>query len=76
MQYYNEKILLGKTDQEMEDLLCHHYKWGILVDRKANASDCVRCGRCEMACTQHLDILCRLEAIMQWEKSDKLSENH
>lgn len=68
MQYYNQKLLAGKTDQEMAKELDFQKKWGILVDRKAEAEDCIRCGRCEMACTQHLDIIHRLEQIMEWGK--------
>jgi len=71
MQYYNSKILAGKTDQEMIKDLDFQKKWGILVERKAEAEDCIRCGRCEMACTQHLDIIHRLEDIMEWEKELK-----
>lgn len=68
MQYYNEKLLLGKTDEEMVKSLEFNRTWGLLADRSANAGDCVRCGRCEMACTQHLDIVNRLEQIAGWEK--------
>lgn len=67
MQYYNDKLILKKTDREMVDLLNHHLKWGILADSQVKASDCVRCGRCEMACTQHLDIVNRLDRISQWQ---------
>ncbi|MCI0500075.1 MAG: aldo/keto reductase [Planctomycetales bacterium] len=67
MQYYNEKLLHGKTDQEMVKSLKVQQEWGMLADRKADAQDCVRCGRCEMACTQHLDIVNRLEEIADWE---------
>lgn len=67
MQYYNEKVLVGKTDSEMAKGLEGQKKWGILVDRKAQAKDCVQCGRCELACTQHLDIVRRLEKIATWE---------
>lgn len=68
MQYYNEKLLMTKTDQEMVKQLDFHQNWGILADRNANASDCVKCGRCEMACTQHLDIINRLDQITKWEQ--------
>ena len=67
MQYYNEKML-NKTEEEMIKILDIQQKWGLLADRKANAADCVRCGRCEMACTQHLDIVNRLGQIAGWEK--------
>jgi predicted aldo/keto reductase-like oxidoreductase len=46
----------------------HHQKqWGMLVGARP-ADDCVACGRCETACTQHLDIIRRLNAIAAWEK--------
>ena len=32
-------------------------------------------GRCEMACTQHLDIIHRLENIMEWEKELKKNDS-
>lgn len=71
MQYYNEKPLLGKNDEEMVTEIEHHHKWGILVGRKANAEDCVECGQCEQACTQHLNIIERLGEIAKWEEKAK-----
>ena len=73
MQYYNEKLLGGKTDAEMVEQLKFHREWGLIADRKANAADCVQCGRCELACTQHLDIINRLDEITNWE--NKLSDS-
>lgn len=74
MQYYNEKLLLGKTEEEMVKQLGIDQVWGILADRNANAADCVRCGRCEMACTQHLDIVNRLGRIAGWEETLQKSQ--
>ncbi len=71
MQFYNDKLLLGKTDAEMVKNFPTDQEWGIIADRKADAGDCTRCGRCEMACTQHLDIVRRLENIAEWEKKIK-----
>jgi predicted aldo/keto reductase-like oxidoreductase len=68
MQFYNDKVLAGKSDVEMAKELEIQKKWGMLVDRHADAKDCIECGRCEMACTQHLDIMRRLETIANWEK--------
>ncbi|MDH4202412.1 MAG: aldo/keto reductase [Phycisphaerae bacterium] len=68
MQYYNEKLLMNKTEEEMVKQLDFQQKWLLLADRKANAADCIQCGRCEMACTQHLDIVRRLEEMAGWEK--------
>ncbi|MBP8604961.1 MAG: aldo/keto reductase [Phycisphaerae bacterium] len=69
MQYYNYKLLDKRSDDKMIELLKEQYEWGMLADRPAGAEDCVRCGRCESACTQHLDIIRRLEEIAVWEKS-------
>jgi len=69
MQYYNEKLLMNKTNEQMVKQLDFHQKWGLLADRSADADYCVRCGHCEMACTQHLDIISRLSEITKWEKS-------
>ena len=66
MQYYNDMLLVGKTDVEMAKELDSQKKWGVLVGARA-AGDCIACGRCEMACTQHLDIIRRLTTIARWE---------
>lgn len=71
MQYYNQKILTSRSDEEMTRELHFNKQYGILVERKAEAEDCVQCGRCELACTQHLDIMKRLEKIAGWEKQLK-----
>lgn len=68
MQFYNNKLLHNKTDVEMAKDLGLDRIWGILAHSEANAGDCVRCGRCEMACTQHLDIMQRLGTTAEWEK--------
>ncbi len=68
MQYYNEKLLLNKTDTEMAAGLDGQKKYGILVGAKP-ADHCVHCGRCEVACTQHLDIIRRLGQIADWEQT-------
>ena len=67
MQYYNKKQLFGASDQEMIDALGFEHDWGLLATRKANADACVACGQCEEACTQHLNIVERLQAISGWE---------
>lgn len=68
MQFYNNKLLHNKTDVEMAKDLGLDRIWGILAHSEADAGDCVQCGRCEMACTQHLDIINRLGTIAAWEK--------
>jgi hypothetical protein len=69
MQFYNNKLLHNKTDAEMAKDLGMDQVWGIIADRQAEAGDCVQCGRCEMACTQHLDIMRRLGTMAEWEKN-------
>jgi predicted aldo/keto reductase-like oxidoreductase len=70
MQYYNDKLLAGRTDAEMAKELDIQKQWGPLADRRAEAKDCTKCGRCELACTQHLDIIKRLETIAEWESDN------
>ena len=57
MDVYNQKILVG-TDEAMLDRLKWH--WSMSPDV---AAACLQCGECENACTQHLPIVKRLEAI-------------
>lgn len=68
MQAYNERLMEDKDDKKMVEVMNHHLKWGILVDRSARAADCIECGRCEQACTQHLDIVKRLGELAEWER--------
>lgn len=74
MQFYNNMLLHNKTDVEMAKDLKMDQIWGIIADRQADAADCVQCGRCEMACTQHLDIINRLGRIGKWETDVKNSQ--
>lgn len=67
MQYYNEKALFGKCDQEMIKGISDQHEWQLLAARQAQAADCSQCGRCEEACTQHLSIVERLKEIARWE---------
>ncbi len=71
LQMYNEKIFEAKNEEEMIKAMEHHYNWGVLVERFADAKDCVKCHRCEEACTQHLNIMERLDEIAtiqeKWE---------
>jgi predicted aldo/keto reductase-like oxidoreductase len=39
----------------------------MLAKRKADAKDCIKCGACEKECTQHIDIISRLEEIAEIE---------
>jgi predicted aldo/keto reductase-like oxidoreductase len=54
MDAYNEQIL----GNNMKDRLKYH--WNIPVSKIA---DCIKCGNCEMLCTQHLPVINRLEEI-------------
>lgn len=67
MQYYNEKSLFGKSDEEMIKGLPDQHEWHLLAERQAQADDCIQCGQCEEACTQHLPVMDRLREIARWE---------
>ncbi|MFI4911345.1 MAG: aldo/keto reductase [Sedimentisphaeraceae bacterium JB056] len=68
LQMYNEKLFENKDEEAMLKAMEHHYNWGILVDRHADAKDCIKCHRCEDACTQHLNIMERLDEIAELQK--------
>jgi len=70
MQIYNEKPLFRRTEREMREKIEDNCRWGLLMDRLADAGDCVECSACEEACTQHLDIMARLREIDGWEKKN------
>lgn len=67
MQFYNNKEMFGKSEEEMIKDMEFQHNWGLLVDRKASASDCIQCGKCETECTQHLHIIDRLGELAEWE---------
>ena len=69
MQVYNEKPLFGRSEKEMLQKVKGNHRWGLLVDRAADAGDCTECSACEQACTQHLNIIERLKEIDAWEKT-------
>lgn len=54
MDAYNEKLL----GNNMKDRLNYH--WCIPVSK---AAECIKCGKCETLCTQHLPIMDRLQEI-------------
>jgi len=74
MQFYNQKLLFGKSDEEMIKQIDDQYKWQLLVGHKAKAGDCRECGWCEQVCTQHLNIIERLREIAEWEKEAALAK--
>lgn len=67
MQYYNKKEMFRKTDEEMITELNFEYEWCLLADKTASAADCTLCGQCQEVCTQHLNIINRLNQIAKWE---------
>ena len=76
MQFYNQKQMFGKSDEELIKAIGFAREWGYLAERFADAKDCFECGACEDACTQHLNIIERLREIAIWEeKSSKLAES-
>ncbi|AQT67415.1 General stress protein 69 [Anaerohalosphaera lusitana] len=66
MQYYNDKPLFGKDEQEMKKKLKFELEWGRLAEKVSRAKDCIECAKCEQVCTQHLDIMNRLAEIAEW----------
>lgn len=59
MDAYNHKLLDG--EQAALDLLKYH--WGVPDVREA-LKQCMECGKCETACTQHLPIIDRFDELM------------
>jgi len=59
MDVYNQKILHGKS---AGDPVANRLRWHWHLERSA-AADCTACGHCEDACTQHIDIIKRLQEI-------------
>ena len=57
METYNQKIL-GNGEDDVNRRMTMH--WGITPEQ---AEECIGCGICEEACTQHLPIIERLEEI-------------
>ena len=67
MQIYNDKLIFGKTDEEMVKGMNFQQEWGLLAESKGHAKDCIACGLCEESCTQHLPIIARLNEMSSWE---------
>lgn len=65
MDVYNMRIL-GDNDQGMRNRL--KWQWAMAPD---TAAACIQCGDCENACTQHLPIRERLEAIAALAQGEK-----
>ena len=67
MSYYNYKYLFSIPQEEFEKRLAFHRKWFMLAKREADAKDCIKCGRCETQCTQHINIIERLAELSEIE---------
>lgn len=68
MLFYNEKQMFNKTDEEMIDLVYGLEYWNYAANSNNTAADCIKCGKCQGECTQHLPIIERLREIDGWEK--------
>jgi predicted aldo/keto reductase-like oxidoreductase len=68
MQICNDKILFNVTDKEFKERVGFHHNWGLLAENLPRAAECIACGKCEKACTQHLPIIKRLKEFMEIEK--------
>jgi len=65
IQLYNEKQIFGSSNKEMKE---KSSLWGLTENYGARAKECIECGQCEEACTQHLPIMERLKEIASWGK--------
>jgi predicted aldo/keto reductase-like oxidoreductase len=61
MDAYNQKLL---NDQPNADVILNRIKFHWQIDPK-KAGECVACGQCESACTQHINIIERLKTIAE-----------
>lgn len=68
LQFYNEKHVFHKSDEDMKDSLSGAYEWGVLAGKKGTPANCTACGLCEEECTQHLPIIKRLAEISSWDE--------
>lgn len=68
MLFYNEKQMFNKTDDEMIELVYGLEYWNYAANTNKAAADCIKCGKCQGECTQHLPIIERLMEIDNWEK--------
>lgn len=66
MMYYNLKLLFERSDPQMIEALKNEINVGTMGAWQTKAMDCIECGRCERACTQHLPIIKRLRAIQKY----------
>jgi predicted aldo/keto reductase-like oxidoreductase len=68
MLFYNEKQMFKKSDEEMIKEVYGLEYWNYTMNGKKFAADCIKCGKCQQECTQHLPIINRLKEISVWEE--------
>lgn len=68
MLFYNEKQMFNKSEKEMIESVYGLEYWNYNMNSKKFAAECIKCGKCEGDCTQHLPIINRLEEIADWEE--------
>jgi predicted aldo/keto reductase-like oxidoreductase len=69
MQLYNMVYVFNRPEEDFKKSLNFARDWMSLACRKADAKDCIRCGRCEIACTQKINITERLQRIAEYEST-------
>lgn len=69
LQFYNEKVMFGVSDEDMRKKIAGEKAWGMLGGIENTADQCIECGLCEEECTQHLPIVERLREIAEWERA-------
>lgn len=67
MLMYNEKQMFNKTDEEMIEMVYGLEYYNYTANTVGRAVDCIKCGKCEIECTQHLNIIERLAECNKWE---------
>jgi predicted aldo/keto reductase-like oxidoreductase len=68
MLFYNEKQMFKKSDEEMIQSVYGLEYWNYSMSNKKFSAECIKCGKCEEECTQHLPIIDRLKQIAEWEE--------
>ena len=69
MQLYNMVYVFNEPEEKFKNSLNFSRDWMSLACRKADAKDCIRCGKCETACTQKINIMERLHRIAEYEST-------
>jgi predicted aldo/keto reductase-like oxidoreductase len=70
MTYSNLKYLFDIPKDRYENIKDFNFHWYILIGnakRKETAKNCTKCGNCEEQCTQHINIIERLEELAKIE---------